>query len=222
MVAIALSLMLRTYADVWMIQTSIKIEAAIISRHKPRFWRSLTGYLLCMPPVSVINSFLELSLCELKLRFCERLTHHFYAQYLDGFTYKVNNLDNRIANADQLLTQDVDHICEGIVELYSNLSKQGTVLFDTLAGAAMRRRMNSHFFTLLPPIFGTVSSRPNLQLSIIRESIEIRRLIVPHSLRDRNVHSSMSKAKQLNERDESVRACSGVLTFWTTTNDVPN
>lgn len=35
----------------------------------------------------------------------------------------MSNLDNRIANADQLLTQDVDRFCEGIVELYSNLSK---------------------------------------------------------------------------------------------------
>lgn len=33
------------------------------------------------------------------------------------------NLDNRITNPDQLLTQDVDRFCEGIVELYSNLSK---------------------------------------------------------------------------------------------------
>lgn len=41
-----------------------------------------------------------------------------------GFTfYKMSNLDNRIANADQLLTQDVDRFCEGLVELYSNLSK---------------------------------------------------------------------------------------------------
>lgn len=45
---------------------------------------------------------------------------------LSGFTfYKMTNLDNRIANADQLLTQDVDRFCEGIVELYSNLSKVG-------------------------------------------------------------------------------------------------
>ncbi|KAL3100350.1 hypothetical protein niasHT_029054 [Heterodera trifolii] len=151
MVAIALSLMLRTYADVWMIQTSTKIEAAIILRHKPRFWRSLSGYLLCMRLVSVINSFLKLSLCELKLRFRERLTHHFNAQYLDGFTfYKVTNLDNRIANADQLLTQDVDRFCEGIVELYSNfpsalLAAAAAPKFaDCLsAGSAMRRRMNS-------------------------------------------------------------------------------
>lgn len=35
----------------------------------------------------------------------------------------MNNLDNRIANADQLLTQDVDKFCDSVAELYSNLSK---------------------------------------------------------------------------------------------------
>ena len=35
----------------------------------------------------------------------------------------MNNLDNRIANADQLLTQDVEKFCNSITELYSNLSK---------------------------------------------------------------------------------------------------
>lgn len=41
-----------------------------------------------------------------------------------GFTYyKMSNLDNRIANADQLLTQDVDKFCDCVAELYSNLSK---------------------------------------------------------------------------------------------------
>jgi hypothetical protein len=43
---------------------------------------------------------------------------------LRGFTYyKMANLDNRIANADQLLTQDVEKLSNCIGELYSNLSK---------------------------------------------------------------------------------------------------
>ena len=31
----------------------------------------------------------------------------------------MNNLDNRIANADQLLTQDVEKFCNSITDLYS-------------------------------------------------------------------------------------------------------
>jgi len=35
----------------------------------------------------------------------------------------MTNLDNRIQNPDQVLTQDVDKLCDSLVELYSNLSK---------------------------------------------------------------------------------------------------
>lgn len=36
-----------------------------------------------------------------------------------GYTYyKITNLDNRIANADQLLTTDIDRFCESTVDLY--------------------------------------------------------------------------------------------------------
>ena len=35
----------------------------------------------------------------------------------------MNNLDNRIANADQLLTQDLERFCNTFTDLYSNLSK---------------------------------------------------------------------------------------------------
>jgi len=35
----------------------------------------------------------------------------------------MSNLDNRIANADQLLTTDVDKFCDTVTDLYSNISK---------------------------------------------------------------------------------------------------
>lgn len=41
-----------------------------------------------------------------------------------GFTYyKIENLDNRISNADQLLTTDIDKFCESVTDVYSNVSK---------------------------------------------------------------------------------------------------
>lgn len=41
-----------------------------------------------------------------------------------GFTYyQIGNLDNRIANPDQLITQDVEKFCNSVVDLYSNVSK---------------------------------------------------------------------------------------------------
>lgn len=35
----------------------------------------------------------------------------------------MSNLDNRISNADQLLTNDIDKFCESVTDLYSNASK---------------------------------------------------------------------------------------------------
>lgn len=41
-----------------------------------------------------------------------------------GYTYyKINNLDSRISNPDQLLTADVDKFCDSFADLYSNVCK---------------------------------------------------------------------------------------------------
>jgi ATP-binding cassette subfamily D (ALD) protein 3 len=76
------------------------------------------------PQMALVNSLLKYGLEELKLRFRSRLSRHFYSRYMRGFTfYKMANLDNRISNADQLLTQDVEKFCDTLAELYSNISK---------------------------------------------------------------------------------------------------
>ena len=70
------------------------------------------------------NNLLKYGIDELKLRFRTRLTECLYTKYLSSLTYyKMNNLDNRISNADQLLTQDVEKFCNSLTELYSNISK---------------------------------------------------------------------------------------------------
>ncbi|XP_019727404.1 ATP-binding cassette sub-family D member 3a isoform X4 [Hippocampus comes] len=124
LILIAVMLVARTYCDVWMIQNGTMIESAIIGRSTKDFKTFLFSFIRFMPVIALVNNFLKLGLNELKLRFRERLTKHLYDQYLQGFTYyKMGNLDNRIANADQLLTQDVEKFCNSVVDLYSNLSK---------------------------------------------------------------------------------------------------
>jgi ATP-binding cassette subfamily D (ALD) protein 3 len=67
---------------------------------------------------------LKWSIGELKIRFRTNLSKHLIDQYLKNYTYyKMSNLDNRIANADQLLTTDIDKFCESTVDLYSNTCK---------------------------------------------------------------------------------------------------
>lgn len=99
-----------------------------------------------------MNNVLRWSIGELKLSFRVNLSQHMYNQYLKlvsiylpdeieyysgiviqkkifilfcrGFTfYKMTNLDNRISNADQLLTNDIDKFCESVTDFYSNASK---------------------------------------------------------------------------------------------------
>ncbi|XP_044770502.1 ATP-binding cassette sub-family D member 3 isoform X3 [Neomonachus schauinslandi] len=121
---IAVMLVSRTYCDVWMIQNGTLIESGIIGRSRKDFRRYLFNFIAAMPLISVINNFLKFGLNELKLCFRVRLTKYLYEEYLQAFTYyKMGNLDNRIANPDQLLTQDVEKFCNSVVDLYSNLSK---------------------------------------------------------------------------------------------------
>ncbi|XP_041475293.1 ATP-binding cassette sub-family D member 3-like isoform X1 [Lytechinus variegatus] len=121
---VALSLIARTYCDVWMIQNGTAIESSIIGRDVNLFKKHLFSFMTAMPVISLVNNLLKYGLNELKLRFRTQLTRHLYSKYLRGFTYyKMSNLDNRIANADQLLTQDVEKFCNSVADLYSNLSK---------------------------------------------------------------------------------------------------
>lgn len=121
---IAGSLIARSLCDIWMIQNGTMVETAIVNMDKQLFIKRLLYFFSGMPCIAVVNNILKWSLGELKLRLRTRLTHHLYGEYLNGFTfYKMSNLDNRIANADQLLTTDVDKFCDMFTDLYSNISK---------------------------------------------------------------------------------------------------
>ncbi|CAN8003883.1 unnamed protein product [Ixodes hexagonus] len=132
MLLVASSLVGRTLCDIWLIRNGTVIERAIISRNFALFRSTLQAFIFTMPMLSLVNNVLKYGLSELRLRFRSRLHKALYKEYLNGITYyRMSNLDNRIANPDQLLTQanersfvqDVEKFCGCLTDLYSNLSK---------------------------------------------------------------------------------------------------
>nr|XP_039255609.1 ATP-binding cassette sub-family D member 3-like [Styela clava] len=124
LILVALMLIMRTRFDVWMIKNGTSIESSIIARDRSRFLRYLFKYISMQPAIALTNQMLKYGLNALKLHFRKQFTLHMYEHYLQGYTYyKMSNLDNRIANPDQLLTQDIERFCNSVVDLYSNISK---------------------------------------------------------------------------------------------------
>lgn len=88
------------------------------------FKKRLLYYFAAIPVISVVNNVLKYSIGALKIQLRTNMTRHLYEQYLKNYTYyRITNLDNRISNADQLLTTDIDKFCEGITDLYCNTAK---------------------------------------------------------------------------------------------------
>lgn len=91
---------------------------------KTLFKMRLLRFLMAMPVIAAVNNILKYSIGELKIRLRTNMTRRLYDDYLMNYTYyRMSNLDNRIANADQLLTTDVDKFCECVADLYCNLAK---------------------------------------------------------------------------------------------------
>uniref|UniRef100_A0A8C2K5I5 ATP-binding cassette, sub-family D (ALD), member 3a n=1 Tax=Cyprinus carpio TaxID=7962 RepID=A0A8C2K5I5_CYPCA len=182
---IAVMLVTRTYCDVWMIQNGTMIESGIISRDIKLFKRHFYSYLTVIPGIALVNNFLKLGLNELKLCFRVRLTKHLYDEYLKGYTYyKMGNLDNRIANADQLLTQDVEKFCNSVVDLYSNLSKPlldiGLYIFKLTTAIGAQGPATMMAYLLISGLFLTRLRRPIGKMTVSEQKYEGEYRYVDH------------------------------------------
>uniref|UniRef100_A0A673ZCJ6 ATP-binding cassette, sub-family D (ALD), member 3a n=1 Tax=Salmo trutta TaxID=8032 RepID=A0A673ZCJ6_SALTR len=177
LVLIAAMLVARTYCDVWMIQNGTMIESGIISRDINLFKKHFYSYIAVISGIALVNNFLKLGLNELKLRFRVRLTKHLYDEYLKGYTYyKMGNLDNRIANADQLLTQDVERFCNSVVDLYSNLSKPlldiGLYIFKLTSAIGAQGPASMMAYLLVSGLFLTRLRRPIGKMTVTEQRYE--------------------------------------------------
>ncbi|XP_061709918.1 ATP-binding cassette sub-family D member 3 [Cydia pomonella] len=177
MTLIALSLIARSMCDLWLIQHTTLIEGSIITMNKREFKIRLLQFFAAMPMISLVNNVLKWSIGECKLRIRTNLSLYLYQQYMKGFTYyQVTNLDNRISNADQLLTTDIDKFCETVVDLYSNISKPildiGIYLYRLTVNLGVSTPGIMMAYLLVSGVFLTYLRKPTARLTVQEQKLE--------------------------------------------------
>uniref|UniRef100_A0A1I7Z7B8 ATP-binding cassette sub-family D member 2 n=1 Tax=Steinernema glaseri TaxID=37863 RepID=A0A1I7Z7B8_9BILA len=149
-------LMCRTFLTIYVAALEGRIVKAIVQRNVEKFAFQLSKWLLVAIPATFINSMIRFFESYLGLAFRTRLVNHAYQQYFSDQTYyKVSNLDSRLLNADQCLTEDITMFTQSVAHLYSHLTKP---LFDialitfTLISYAHKREAGDT--VLVPSILG--------------------------------------------------------------------
>ena len=137
-------LVLRTLISLYVAELDGRLVSNLVRGKGKAFLRGLVWWMIVAVPATFTNSMvspllvptksthrpdmgvLQLSYHQtnLSLAYRTRLTHHIHKKYLNNMTfYTLSALDDRIKNADQLITVDVSKFSNSLAELYSNLAK---------------------------------------------------------------------------------------------------
>jgi ATP-binding cassette subfamily D (ALD) protein 2 len=119
-----LSLVCRSFLSIWVAQMDGAIVKTIVQRDVRSFMMMLGLWLGIAIPATFINSLIRFLESQLALALKTRLVQYAYKLYFDSDTYyRVSNLDGRLANVDQCLTEDINMFTSSLAHLYSHLSK---------------------------------------------------------------------------------------------------
>lgn len=140
-----LSLMTRTFLSIYVAHLEGGMVKTIVDTNLMGFIFQIMKWLALAVPATFVNSAIRFLESSLALAFRTRLVTHSYNLYFKDQTYyRVGNLDSRLSNADQNLTEDVRTFCESVAHLYSSLTKPMLdVLLMTLALVRLARQSNA-------------------------------------------------------------------------------
>jgi len=117
-------LVLRTMISLYVAELDGQLVSALVRGRGREFLVGLVWWMGVAVPATFTNSMLSYHQCKLSLQYRTRLTNYIHSKYLSQMTfYTLSALDDRISNADQLITVDVAKFSNSFAELYSNLAK---------------------------------------------------------------------------------------------------
>ncbi|KAF2857069.1 ATP binding protein [Piedraia hortae CBS 480.64] len=117
-------LVLRTLLSLYVAELDGQLVSSLVRGKGKDFIKGLVWWMMVAVPATFTNSMLSYHQTTLSLAYRTRLTRYIHDRYLNNMTfYTLSALDDRIKNADQLITVDVAKFSNSLAELYSNLAK---------------------------------------------------------------------------------------------------
>jgi len=117
-------LVVRTFLSIYIANLDGEMVKSIVDRNGKAFMWSIVKWIGVALPATYVNSMIRYLESKLSIAFRTRLVSHVYSLYMSNETYyRIGNLDSRINNADQCLTEDVSKFCSNLAHLHSQLSK---------------------------------------------------------------------------------------------------
>ncbi|XP_055690367.1 ATP-binding cassette sub-family D member 1 [Lutzomyia longipalpis] len=160
----------RTFLSIIVASMEGRMVKFIVQRDVKKFSLMLLQWLGIAIPATFVNSMIRYLENRLALAFRTRLVRYAYRLYFsDQVYYRCSNLDSRIENADQRLTDDIATFTSSVAHLYSHLTKP---CFDLLLiGLAMARSSQR--------MKASVVSGPLLAFVVISTTAHVLRIVSP-------------------------------------------